>query len=715
MSTQRSRTFQLSPIKEIEIAAARRPGSVSLAQGIPDFDTPEPIKAYVKEQLDQGKCAKYSLAPGLSELREQIAESLREEGMRYDPDGEILVTAGAIEAIAATLIALTEPGQEVILPSPSYASYQQVIRLAGCVPRFVPLDEENNFDLDVPAIAKLITPRTAAIFYCNPNNPTGTIYSRQQSLEMMALAERHGLYIITDEVYKDFLYTAEPYFTPAQEEAFRKRVVRIFSFSKAYAMTGWRVGYLHGDRAVVSDILKAHDALVTCAPVISQHAALAALTVGRDSVAEFRAAYRRRRDLTLARLDQMSHVFDYQKPNGSYFVFPRVKDPIRLSGDSRALAFDLLERAGVALVPGIAFGPTGESHLRMSFGRRDEDIEEAFARMKPYFEQGRFGTFPASLSGGAASGVPAPGPTSSDTVASDTVAPDTVAAAPAVPAEFRRATRFPRTARAWAVGYLQILARFYLWRRKPGVIAIAGNQGKTVLKRVLARALGRSFSVRANPRSYNTDIGLPLAVLGLEINPRSWPSILATLAKATLRAIFGVDRPDWLILELGSRHSGDMAALLRTVHPDWAVVTNLSSAEGDWAEPQAVLQAELDQLLARLPAGRVLMSEDDALLKAAGARMTQAPIPLGEARWTRVRGGHLLSGEGGNYEVGPEWVGASSAYAIQAAVRLADELGVPREQIQEFLRAETGRIEPGLAGPGLTNPAGRPPLRRAEG
>ena len=224
MSTRRSQSFQLSPIKEIEIAAARVPGAVSLAQGIPDFDTPEAIKAYVKEQLDQGRCARYSLAPGLGELREQVAESLREEGMRYDPDGEILITAGAIEAIAATLLALTEPGQEVILPSPSYASYQQAIRLAGCVPRFAPLDEERNFDLDVEAIARRIGPRTSVIFYCNPNNPTGTLYTREQSLRMMELAERHDLMIVTDEVYKDLLFGGAPYFTPAMEEAFRHRV-----------------------------------------------------------------------------------------------------------------------------------------------------------------------------------------------------------------------------------------------------------------------------------------------------------------------------------------------------------------------------------------------------------------------------------------------------------------------------------------------------------
>src|SRR5574341_408790 len=161
MRFARTRNVQLSPIKEIELAAARRPGAVSLAQGIPSFDTPEVIKAYVKEKLEQGACARYSLAPGLMELRELIAEQLRGEGMRYDPDGEILVTAGSIEAIAAALLALTAPGDEVILPSPSYASYQQVIRMAGCEPVFVPLDEERNFDLDVAAIARRITSRTA--------------------------------------------------------------------------------------------------------------------------------------------------------------------------------------------------------------------------------------------------------------------------------------------------------------------------------------------------------------------------------------------------------------------------------------------------------------------------------------------------------------------------------------------------------------------------
>ncbi|MCZ6553458.1 MAG: aminotransferase class I/II-fold pyridoxal phosphate-dependent enzyme [SAR324 cluster bacterium] len=685
MPTRRSRTFELSPIKEIEIAAARVAGAVSLAQGIPDFDTPAVIKDYVVEKMAAGEAARYSLAPGLQELREQVAESLAKEGMHYDPDGEILITAGAIEAIAATLFALTEPGQEVIIPSPSYASYQQVIRLAGCEPRFAPLDEERNFDLDVEAIARQITPRTAAIFYCHPNNPTGTIYSREQSLELMALAERHGLIVITDEVYRDFCYAAQPPFTPAQEAAFRGRVVRIFSFSKAYAMTGWRVGYLHAERSLVSRILKAHDSLVTCAPVISQHAAMAALAFGGAAIGEFRAAYRQRRDLMLAGLDGMSHIFDYQKPDGAYFVFPRVKDPVALSADSRALALDLLHNAGVAVVPGVAFGPTGESHLRLSFGRSGEDIELALGRLRDYFER------PAaarSWSGPPREGAPPPSAPVSKR-----------APAPPVRVLLRRA----------AVAYLQLLARLYLWRRRPGIVAIAGNRGKTVMKRVLTRALEPHFRVRSNPRSYNTEIGLPLAVLGLEIDPRAWHSIARTLFKATLRALFGRERLDWLVLELGARRRGDLSRLLRVVRPDWVVVTHLSAGAEETDEEAAELCEELGALCRMVGPERTVVSADDPLLHSYLGADPRGATHSGPARmslnaFSKSDRGYRFRGALGYYDIGTEVVGASAQYAIQAAVIVAEQLGLSREQVQERLTAETGGITPVRGSPAADPP-----------
>ncbi|MCZ6842624.1 MAG: aminotransferase class I/II-fold pyridoxal phosphate-dependent enzyme [SAR324 cluster bacterium] len=661
MRFRRSSQIELSPIKEIELAAARVPGAVSLAQGIPSFDTPEVIKEYVKEKLDQGETARYSLAPGLPELRELVAESLLGEGMRYDPEGEIVVTAGSIEAISATLLALTEPGDEVILPSPCYASYQQVIRMAGCVPKFAALDEERNFDLDVESIARLITPRTAAIFYCNPNNPTGTIYSRAQSLRMMELAETHDLMIITDEVYKDFIFNEEPYFSPAQVEAFRERVVRIYSLSKAYAMTGWRVGYLHSSREAVAEILKVHDALVTCAPVISQHAAVAALAYGGEAIAEFKAAYRRRRDLTLQHLDELSHIFDYQKPNGAYFVFPRVKDPVPFSADSRRLALDMLERARVAVVPGSAFGPTGESHLRMSFGREEGDIEEAFRRMRGYF--GRDG-----------SGAVYPFP-----------------AAQAAPRPRRGV--FRRRTRGLAIGYLSLLARFYLWRRKPRVVAIAGNRGKTVFKRTLTGLLERRYAVRANPRSYNTEIGLPLAVLGLEIDPRDWKAVLGTLTAATLRALFSREPLEMLVLEFGARQRGDMAELLRTAKPDWAIVTNLTLDSEDDPGELAVIQEEVAGLCRAVPPGRLLLSGDDGLLVPLAAERDPPPLTFSGSRLRQVPGGYQFKGEKDSYMLGGELVGASALYAVEAALLLGEALGMQREALDAFLREYTGKPE----------------------
>ncbi len=177
--------MKLSPIKEMELAASRIPGVISLAQGIPSFDTPEPIKAFVQQKIAEGACAKYSLTPGLPQLRELIAESLLREGMHYDPDSEIIVTCGSIEGIAAALLTLTQPGDEVILPTPSYASYQEVVRMAGCTPRFAALREEDNFAFDLDAFEHCLSARSRAILYCNPNNPTGTVFSQTETLALV--------------------------------------------------------------------------------------------------------------------------------------------------------------------------------------------------------------------------------------------------------------------------------------------------------------------------------------------------------------------------------------------------------------------------------------------------------------------------------------------------------------------------------------------------
>ncbi len=385
----------------MELLASRKPDVVSLAQGIPGFGTPECIKRRVERALERGVVSKYSLAPGLPELRELIELSLARDNMFYDWQKEVIVTAGAIEGITAAILAITSQGDEVIIPSPTYTSYREVINLAGCKPVYVGLDEERGWAFDLEKFESAITEKTKAIFYCNPNNPTGTIYTRGQLMGLAKLAEKHNLFIICDEVYKDFIFDSQSedkFFSLAEVPELRKRVIRIFSFSKPYAMTGWRVGYLHSDESVIREILKIHDSLVTCAPVISQYAAMGALEMGENDLKKFVKDFKEHRDFACSRLDKLSHIFSYAKPNSAYYVFPKIITPPLAKGGwgdfknvdeeslSWKLALALLDKAQVAVVPGVAFGPNGEGHVRINFGRNKDDIGRAFDRMDEYFK-----------------------------------------------------------------------------------------------------------------------------------------------------------------------------------------------------------------------------------------------------------------------------------------------------------------------------------------
>jgi aminotransferase len=638
--------LELSPIKAVELRASRLPDVVSLAQGIPSFDTPEPIKRYAAAKIAEGACAKYSLTPGLPQLRELISESLLRDGMRYDPDGEIIVTCGAIEAISATLLAFVEPGDEVLIASPTYASYIPAIRLAGATPRFVALNEDANFDLDPEAIGKAVSRHTRAILLSNPNNPTGTIYSAAETARMMALAARHDLLVITDEVYKDFIYTSEPPGNPATLPEHRERVVRVCSFSKAYGMTGWRVGYLHTARRRADAILTVHDALVTCAPVVSQYAAIAALAFGEPFVEQFRAAFRQRRARIIERLDALPQIFDYQQPNASYFAFPRLKDTVALARDSRRLADDILERARVAVVPGVAFGPTGEAHLRFCYARELADIDRAFDRLTDYFA----GRAPRTYS------LPAP----------------------AAPAPERHPLR------ELGVQALHALSRLYLARSRPRVVAIAGGRGKTVLKRTLAELLGAQLVVRSNPLSYNTDVGLAFAVLDTSFDTRRPLSVAAGLCRGMWHALFP-DPVGVLVLEFGVRQRGDMRRLLRVVRPDVAIVTALAPSYSEDQAALATLRAEMKELIDATQArgAAVVVCVDDSAL----ADFATTPLTHRFSRNDLVErdGRAALRVDGREYGVGREIVGESSLYALSASVIVAQHLGVDEEVIREFL------------------------------
>jgi aminotransferase len=640
--------LQLSPIKAMELQASRLSDVVSLAQGIPSFDTPEPIKRYAADKIAEGACAKYSLTPGLPQLRELISEALLRDGMRYDPDGEIIVTCGAIEAVTATLLACLQRGDEVILTSPTYASYIPAIRLAGGTPRFVPLNEDANFDLDPDAIGRALSRNTRAILLCNPNNPTGTIYSAAETERMMALAARHDLLVITDDVYKDFVYTNEPPGNPALLPGHRDRVVRVCSFSKAYGMTGWRVGFLHAARARVDAILKVHDALVTCAPVVSQYAAIAALERGAPFVRQFREEFRHRRARILERLDALPHVFDYQKPNASYFAFPRVKDTVALARDSQALATDILARVRVALVPGVAFGPTGESHLRFCYARELADIDRAFDRLTDYFA-GR--------------------------------APRTYALPPPVAPPVVRPRRPVRTL---GVAVLHALARLCLRRGRPRVVAIAGGRGKTVLKRVLTELLGTHLRVRSNPLSYNTEVGLAFAVLNTGFAVQRPLSVAGGLARAAWNALFP-DPIDVLVVELGVRHANDMRQLLHVVQPDVTIVTALAPQYSDDQAALATMRGEMKELIdrTRSRSAALVICADDPML--ADLAPDLGVHRFGKQNLVERDGRPCLQVDGCTYPLGREVVGDSSLYAMLASAIVAATLGVDEQVIGEFL------------------------------
>ena len=395
----------LSPIKEMEIRTAKVSGAVSLAQGVADFDTPECIKRRVIERINSGDVSKYSLSPGIIDLREAIEVDLARRGIHYDFENEIIITAGAIEAITSTLLTILNEGDEVIIPDPTYTSYQEAIKNAKGVPKLVPLCEEDNWSFDDKKLEDKITKKTKAILFCNPNNPTGTIYSQNQLMKILEIAEKNNLYVLADEVYRDFIYDNQDFCSIGRFSKFRKRIIYIFSFSKSYSMTGWRVGFLATDRELAQKILARHDVLVTCAPVVSQWGALAAIEMADEDKANFRETFRDRRDLICSHLDGMKEWFTYQKPSSAYFVFPKFSKKLINSLENNKkipkyeikegqkdslswkLALELLYKAKVSVVPGQAFGKKGENHVRMCFGRSNDDILKVMLRIKEYLDE----------------------------------------------------------------------------------------------------------------------------------------------------------------------------------------------------------------------------------------------------------------------------------------------------------------------------------------
>jgi len=349
----------------------------------PTSDTPEHIKEAAVTAIKKGLVGGYSENAGLLELRKEIAKKLKKDNNIDADTSQLLVTIGAVEGLSAAIMALVDPGDEVILPSPTYSTHIRQVILASGKPVLVPTIEEEGFVLDIDAIRDAVTSKTKAIMYCSPSNPAGAVFSEKSLRQLADIALENDLMVITDEAYEYFTYDGLKHFSIASIPEMKRNVVSCFTFTKSYAMTGWRIGYLHADETLIPQISKAHIPFAICATVVSQYAALAALQGSQDCIAKFRDHYLSARDVMCKRLDELSSVFEYQKPKGSYLMFPKIL--LKEGKDSTAFCKKLLKETKVSTTPGIAFGPTGEEHLRLSFCVPEEMINKAFDRMDRYF------------------------------------------------------------------------------------------------------------------------------------------------------------------------------------------------------------------------------------------------------------------------------------------------------------------------------------------
>lgn len=349
----------------------------------PTSGTPEHIKKGAIDAINKGKVGGYSENKGILELRQEISKKMKRDNKIDAKPSELIVTIGAVEGLSAGIMATVDPGDEVILPSPTYSTHIRQVLLASGKPVMVPTVENKGFDLDINAIRDAITPKTKAIMYCSPSNPTGTVFSEKTLRKLADIALENDLMVITDEAYEYFTYNGRKHFSIGSIPEMKKNTISCFTFTKSYAMTGWRISYLHADESLIPQITKAHIPFAICATVVSQYAALSALKGPQDCIKEFKDHYLKARNLMCERLDELDHIFEYQKPMGSYLMFPKI---IHENGkDSTDFCKRLLKEAKVSTTPGIAFGPTGESHLRLSFCVSEDMINKAFDRMNKYF------------------------------------------------------------------------------------------------------------------------------------------------------------------------------------------------------------------------------------------------------------------------------------------------------------------------------------------
>jgi aminotransferase len=354
---------------------------ISLGIGEPDFETPRSIIEAGVESLREGR-THYTSNYGTVELRRALSRHLdRLYGVSYDPATELLITVGASEAVDLALRATCDPGDEVILHEPSYVAYVPAIVFAGGVAIHVPTRFEDDFALDPAAVEAAITPRTKALFLGYPCNPTGAVLPPDIQDELAAIAERHDLLVYSDEIYDRLAYGTYRHRAFSSLPGMRDRTILMGGFSKAYAMTGWRVGWLAAPAAILEGIVKVHQYGIMSAPTTAQDAALVALIDGEADVEAMRSEYDRRRRLVVDGFNAVG--LETFEPRGAFYAFPRITST---GLDSETFARRLLEEQHVAVIPGGAFGPSGEGHVRACYATSYEKLEEALVRIGRFVE-----------------------------------------------------------------------------------------------------------------------------------------------------------------------------------------------------------------------------------------------------------------------------------------------------------------------------------------
>lgn len=364
-----------SGIRKFFDIVSEMPDAISLGVGEPDFDTPWHIREEGIYSLERGRTF-YTSNAGLKELREEIANYLqRRVNVTYDPMKEVVVTVGGSEGIDMAFRAVLNPGDEVLIPQPSYVSYEPCALLAGGTPVIINLKEENEFRLTKEELLEAITERTKILVLPFPNNPTGAIMERKDLEEIASVVIEKDILVLSDEIYSELSYK-EDHVSIASLPGMGERTILINGFSKAYAMTGWRLGYACGPAPIIEQITKIHQFAIMCAPTNSQFAAVDALKNGDGDVAMMRESYDQRRRYVIHTLREMG--LQCFEPFGAFYVFPSIQE-FGMTSDEFATRF--LEEEKVAVVPGTAFGACGEGFLRLSYAYSLEDLKEAFGRL----------------------------------------------------------------------------------------------------------------------------------------------------------------------------------------------------------------------------------------------------------------------------------------------------------------------------------------------